>query len=75
MILAAMLLVAFGSVKAQEKPIPTPDGDASKINTLVINGIGSVYLQQGDKLMLNDYGHQNVRYRVVDSVLYLNGKY
>ena len=73
MILAAMLLMAFGSVKAQEKPIPTPDGDASKINTLVINGIGSVYLQQGDKLMLNDYGHQNVRYRVEDSVLYLYG--
>ena len=73
MILAAMLLLAFGSVKAQEKPIPTPDGDASKINTLVLNCIGSVYLQQGDQLMLDDYGHSNVLYRVEDSVLYLEG--
>lgn len=73
MILAALLLMAFGTMKAQEKPIPTPDGDASKINTLVVNGIGSLYLQQGDKLMLNDYGHQGVRYRVEDSVLYLDG--
>ena len=73
MILAAMLLLAFESAKAQEKLIPTPNGDASKINTLVINGVGSVYLHQGDKLMLNDYGHQNARYRVVDSVLYLDG--
>jgi len=73
MILAALLLVAFGSLKAQEKPIPTPDGDASKINTLVLNCVGSVYLQQGEKLMLDDYGHSNVLYRVEDSVLYLEG--
>lgn len=73
MILAALLLLAFGSVKAQEKPIPTPDGDASKINTLVINCVGSVYLQQGEQLMLDDYGHNNVLYRVEDSVLYLEG--
>lgn len=72
MILAAMLLLAFGSARAQEKPIPVPNGDASKINTLVINGTGSVYVQQGDKLMLNDY-NRNVRYRVEDSVLYLDG--
>lgn len=73
MILAALLLVAFGTMKAQEKPIPTPDGDASKINTLVLNCVGSVYLQQGEKLMLDDYGHSNVLYRVEDSVLYLEG--
>lgn len=73
MILAALLLLALGSVKAQEKPIPTPDGDASKINTLVVNCIGSVYLQQGEKLMLDDYGHSNVLYRVEDSVLFLEG--
>ena len=73
MILAALLLMALGSMKAQEKPIPTPDGDANKINTLVINCIGSVYLQQGEKLMLDDYGHSNVIYRVEDSVLYLEG--
>ena len=73
MILAALLLVAFGTVKAQEKPIPTPDGDASKINTLVINCVGSVYLQQGEQLMLDDNGHSNVLYRVEDSVLYLEG--
>ncbi len=71
--IAAMLLLAFGSAKAQEKPIPTPDGDASKINTLVINGVGSVYLQQGDKLTMNDYGKNNVGYRVEDSILYLEG--
>lgn len=73
MILAALLLMTFGTTRAQEKLIPIPNGDASKINTLVINGIGSVYLQQGDKLMLNDYGHEGVRYRVEDSVLYLSG--
>lgn len=73
MILAAMLLLAFGSMRAQEKPILTPDGDASRINTLVINCVGSVYLQQGEKLMLDDYGHSNVLYRVEDSVLYLEG--
>lgn len=73
MIMAAMLLLAFGSVKAQEKPIPTPNGDASKINTLVVNGTGSVYLKQGEKLTLNDYGHNSARYRVEDSVLYLEG--
>ena len=73
MILAAMLLVAFGSVKAQEKPIPTPNGDANEINTVVVCGTGSVYLMQGEKLTLNDYGHNSARYRVEDSVLYLEG--
>jgi len=73
MILAAMLLLAFGGVKAQEKPIPTPNGDASKINTLVVSGTGSVYLKQGDKLTINDYGHNTAKYRVEDSVLYLEG--
>ena len=73
MILAVMLLLAFGSVKAQEKPIPTPGGDASKINTLVVSGTGSVYLKQGDKLTINDYGHNTAKYRVEDSVLYLAG--
>ena len=72
-LIAALLLMAFGSVKAQNKPIPTPDGDASKINTLVVNCVGSVYLQQGERLMLNDYGHSGVQYRVEDSVLYLEG--
>ena len=70
---AALLLVAFGSVKAQDKPIPTPNGDASKINTLVVRGTGSVWLQQGEKLMVNDYGSRMVSYRVEDSVLYLEG--
>ena len=73
MILAAMLLLAFGGVKAQEKPIPTPGGDASKINTLVVSGTGSVYLKQGDKLTINDYGHNTAKYRVEDSILYLEG--
>lgn len=73
MIFAAMLLLAFGSVKAQDKPIPTPNGDGSKINTLVVSGTGSVWLKQGDKLTINDYGHHNAKYRVEDSVLYLEG--
>ncbi len=73
LIFAAMLLLAFGSVKAQDKPIPTPNGDSSKINTLVVSGTGSVWLKQGDKLMINDYGHHNAKYRVEDSVLYLEG--
>ena len=68
-----MLLMAFGTVKAQEKPIPTPNGDASKINTLVVNCTGSVWLQQGEELTLDDYGGNNVQYRVEDSVLYLEG--
>ena len=73
LIFAAMLLLAFGSVKAQDKPIPTPNGDSSKINTLVVSGTGSVWLKQGDKLTINDYGHHNAKYRVEDSVLYLEG--
>lgn len=73
MILAAMLLLAFGTAKAQGKLIPTPDGDASKVNTLVVSCTGSVWLQQGEKLMLDDYGHNNASYRVEDSVLYLEG--
>lgn len=40
MILAALLLMAFGTVKAQETLIPTPDGDGSKINTIVLKGSG-----------------------------------
>lgn len=73
MILAAMLLMAFGTMKAQETLIPTPDGDGSKINTLVVSGTGSVWLQQGNKLAFNDYGSRNVRYHVEDSVLYVEG--
>lgn len=73
LIFAAMLLLAFGSMKAQDKPIPTPNGDSSKINTLVVSGTGSVWLKQGDKLTINDYGHHNAKYRVEDSVLYLEG--
>lgn len=71
--LIAAMLLAFGSVKAQETLIPVPDGDARKINTLVVNGTGSVYLKQGDKLMMNDYGHNTAKYHVEDSVLYLEG--
>ena len=73
LIFAAMLLLAFGSVKAQDKPIPTPNGDGSKINTLVVSGTGSVWLKQGDKLTINDYGHHYPKCRVEDSVLYLEG--
>ena len=73
MILAAMLLMAFGTMKAQETLIPTPDGDGSKINTLVVSGTGSVWLQQGNKLTFNDYGSRSVRYHVEDSVLYVEG--
>ena len=72
-LIAAMLLMAFGSVKAQETLVPVPDGDASKINTLVVTGTGSVYLKQGDNLMMNDYGHNTAKYHVEDSVLYLEG--
>ena len=71
--IAAMLLLAFGSMKAQETLIPVPDGDASKINTLVVSGSGSVWLKQGDKLAMNDYGHNTAKYHVEDSVLYLEG--
>lgn len=73
LIFAAMLLMAFGTAKAQETLIPTPDGDGSKINTLVISGTGSVWLQQGNKLTFNDYGNRSVRYHVEDSVLYVEG--
>ena len=70
---AALLLLTFGSLKAQETLIPVPDGNASKINTLVVSGTGSVYLKQGDKLTMNDYGHNTAKYHVEDSVLYLEG--
>ena len=73
MIFAAMLLLAFGSVKAQETLIPTPDGDGSKINTIVLSGSGLLKLRQGDKLTMNAVG-SNAQYRVEDSVLYLMGK-
>lgn len=43
------------------------------MNTIVINGSGSIWLQQGDRLAMNDYGNHNVQYRVEDSVLYLEG--
>lgn len=72
MILAAMLLLAFGTVKAQETLIPTPDGDGSKINTIVLRGSGPLKLRQGDKLTMNAIG-SDARYRVEDSVLYLLG--
>ena len=67
-----MMLLAFGSVKAQDKLIPTPDGDGSKINTLVVDGTGNIYVQLGNKLMMNDNGRHSVRYSVEDSVLYVN---
>lgn len=73
LIFAAMLLMAFVTARAQEKPIPSPNGDGSKVNTLVVNGSGTVWLKQGDNLMLNDYGNSSVKYRVEDSVLYLEG--
>lgn len=72
MIFAAMLLLAFGSAKAQETLIPTPDGDGSKINTIVLRGSGPLKLRQGDKLTMNAVG-SNAQYRVEDSVLYLLG--
>lgn len=72
MILAALLLMAFGTVKAQETLIPTPDGDGSKINTIVLKGSGTLKLRQGDKLTMNVVG-SSVQYRVEDSVLYLMG--
>ena len=72
MILAAMLLLAFGSVKAQETLIPTPDGDGSKINTIVFKGRGPLSLRQGDKLTMHAVGH-DAQYRVEDSILYLFG--
>ena len=73
LIFAAMLLLAFGSVKAQETLIPTPDGDGSKINTIVLSGSGPLKLRQGDKLTMNAVG-SNAQYRVEDSVLYLMGQ-
>ncbi len=72
MILAALLLLAFGTMKAQETLIPTPDGDGSKINTIVLRGSGPLKLCQGDKLTMNAIG-SDARYRVEDSVLYLLG--
>ena len=72
MILAALLLMAFGTVKAQETLIPTPDGDGSKINTIVLKGSGTLKLRQGDKLTMNVVG-SGVQYCVEDSVLYLMG--
>ena len=72
MILAALLLLAFGTMKAQETLIPTPDGDGSKINTIVLRGSGPLKLCQGDKLTMNAVG-SDARYRVEDSVLYLLG--
>ena len=72
MILAALLLLAFGTMKAQETLIPTPDGDGSKINTIVLRGSGPLKLCQGDRLMMNAVG-SDARYRVEDSVLYLLG--
>ena len=73
LIFAAMLLMAFSMARAQETLIPVPNGDGSKINTIVISGNGSVWLQQGDKLTFNDYGSRGVRCHVEDSVLYVEG--
>ncbi|MBO6024032.1 MAG: DUF2807 domain-containing protein [Bacteroidales bacterium] len=73
LILATLLLLAFGTAKAQETLIPTPDGDGSKINTIVVKGSGPIVLKQGQKLAINNKNHNLQKYYVVDSILYLEG--
>lgn len=68
-----MLLVAFGSARAQEILIPSQNEDGIEINTIVIGGSGTVFLQQGNKLAINAYGNPKASYYVEDSILYLDG--
>lgn len=73
LIIAAMLLVAFGSAGAQEILIPSQNEDGTEINTVVIGGSGTVFIQQGNKLAINFNGNAKASYYVEDSILYLDG--
>lgn len=72
MILAALLLVAFGTMKAQNQA-PTEVG--KNVNSVVVNATGDVTIRQSDQYVaLWDSEHErHVTYNMADTAVYLDG--
>ena len=72
MILAAMLLMAFGSTKAQNQA-PTEGG--KNVNTVVVNATGDVTIRQSDQYhVLWDAEHEwHANYNMADTAVYIDG--
>ena len=72
MILAAMLLLAFGSAKAQFQA-PTEGG--KNMNTVVVNATGDVTIRQSDQYVVAwDSEHEwHANYNMADTAVYLDG--
>jgi len=72
LIFAAMLLLAFGSAKAQFQA-PTEGG--KNVNTIVVNAKGDVTIRQSDQyVVLWDAEHEwHANYNMADTAVYLDG--
>ena len=72
MILAAMLLLTFGSTKAQNQA-PTEGG--KNVNTVVVNATGDVTIRQSDQYhVLWDAEHEwHANYNMADTAVYIDG--
>ena len=72
MILAAMLLLAFGSMKAQNQA-PTEGG--KNVNTVVVNSTGDVTIRQSNQYVVAwDADHEwHANYNLADTAVYLDG--
>ena len=71
-LIAAMLLMAFGSMKAQNQA-PTEVG--KNVNTVIVNATGDVTIRQSDQYVaLWDSEHErHVNYNMSDTAVYIDG--
>ena len=72
LIFAAMLLLAFGSVKAQDQ---TSAEIGKNVNTVVVNATGDVTIRQSDQYVVAwDANHKwHANYNMADTAVYLDG--
>ena len=72
LIFAAMLLLAFGSMKAQDQ---TSAEIGKNVNTVVVNATGDVTIRQSDQYVVAwDANHKwHANYNMADTAVYLDG--
>lgn len=72
LIFAAMLLLAFGSMKAQDQ---TSAEIGKNVNTVVVNATGDVTIRQSDQYVVAwDANHKwHANYNMTDTAVYLDG--